>query len=158
MTQAVDDNQYLEKFLKSLRSYCDYQERTMMEVQQKLISYKLSEIHIENIIKQLIKEDYINEERYAKNFVISKLHQKKWGKIKIIYALHQKQIPEIYIEMGLNGIDEDEYIKVIKDLIKKKRKESKEPDNFKFQYKVFSYLNSKGFESDIIWRVINYNH
>jgi len=158
MTQAVNDNQYLEKFLKSLRSYCDYHERTMMEVQQKLSTYKLSVNHIENIIKQLIKEDYINEERYAKNFVTSKLHLNKWGKRKIIYALHQKQIPEIYIEMGLNEIDEDEYIKVIKDLIKKKRKESKEPDNFKFQYKVFSYLNSKGFESDIIWRVINYNH
>jgi len=158
MTLAVTDNQYLEKFIKSLRFYCAYQERTLMEVHEKLNSFKLSEKHIERIIKQLVEEDYLNEERYAKNFVVSKLHQKKWGKRKIIHALHLKQIPEIYIEMGLNEIDDDEYIKVIRDLIKKKRKESKEPDNFKFQYKIYSYLISKGFESDMVWRVINYNH
>ena len=158
MAPPVNDNQYLEKFIQSLRFYCAYQERTLMEARYKLISYKLSENHIENIIKQLIKEDYINEERYAKTFVTSKLRLKKWGKIKIIHALHQKQIPEIYIEMGLNEINEGEYMQVIIDLIKKKRKESKEPVNFNFHYKISKYLISKGFESDMVWRVINYNH
>ena len=83
---------------------------------------------------------------------------KKWGKRKIIFSLQQKQVPEIYIEMGLNEVDEEEYLQIIKDLIKKKRKESKEPDNFALQYKIANFLISKGFETDTVWRVLNSNH
>ena len=152
------ENLYFEKFFKSIRSFCAYQERTILEVRQKLQSFKLSDNHIEKMILELVKEDFINEERFAKTFVTSKFRIKKWGKRKIMYTLQQKQVPEIFIEIGLNEIDEEEYLQAIRDLIKKKRKESKEPDNFALQYKVSNYLISKGFESDVVWKVLNYNH
>ena len=158
MPMPANNKTYLEQCLGQLRSYCAYQERTINEVRIKLFSFQLDKIHNDKIIKQLIKEDYINEERYARVFAVSKLRANKWGRKKIFYALSEKRIPEIFIEIGLSEINEEEYLHTIRELIKKKRKVVKETDNYKLNNKIAAFLISKGFEPDLIWRVINFNH
>lgn len=152
------DKSYLESCLNNIRNYCNYQERTIFEVKEKIKTFQLEKGHEEKIVRQLIKEEYLNEERFAKTFAISKLRINKWGRKKIFYALSQKHIPEIFIQMGLAEINEDEYNNTIRELIKRKRKELKEADNYKLNNKIASYLITKGFEPDTVWRIINYNH
>ena len=98
--------------LNKARKYCSYQERCLADVKTKLNEWKAAEKTVEKIIQTLEKEDFINEERYAIAFALGKLRNNKWGRNKIFYAMTQKQIPEIYIQMGLNEIDEEEYIQI----------------------------------------------
>jgi len=64
----------------------------------------------------------------------------------------QKQIPEIYIQMGLNEIDDEEYLHILKSVIKSKKVDEK--NEFKRNNKLVKYAVQKGFQADLAWKVI----
>lgn len=138
--------------LDKARKYCSYQERCLADVKAKLNEWKAAEKTIEKIIQTLEKEDFINEERYAIAFALGKLRNNKWGRNKIFYAMTRKQIPEIYIQMGLNEIDEEEYIHILKTILKSKK--TVEKDEFKRNNKLVKYAVQKGFQASLAWKVI----
>jgi regulatory protein len=138
--------------LNKARKYCSYQERCLADVKTKLKEWNAAEKTVEKIIQTLEKEDFINEERYAIAFALGKLRNNKWGRNKIFYAMTQKQIPEIYIQMGLNEIDDEEYIQILKSVLKSKK--TVEKDEFKRNNKLVRYAVQKGFQASLAWKVI----
>lgn len=144
----------MQDFLfEKARNFCDYQERCIYDVKNKLQTWKASDTTIESIINRLEKEDYINEERFAVTFAVGKLRNNKWGRTKIFYALSQKHIPEIYIQMGLNEIDEEEYLNTLKSVLNSKK--INESDDYKRKAKLVKYAQQKGFHPSLVWKVIN---
>ena len=78
-------------------NYCAYQERTQQEVRDKLYGIGLYSDEVEQVLAELITENYVNEERFAKSFAGGKFRLKQWGKKKIVYALKQRNIsPLLY--------------------------------------------------------------
>src|SRR5688500_5343884 len=96
--------------LQKVKHYCAYQERSHAEVKDKLYSMGLWKNEAETILSQLIEEDYLNEERFARMFAGGKFRMKKWGKVKIRYELKQRQVSEYNIKKAMKEIDEEEYI------------------------------------------------
>jgi len=135
------------------RSFCDYQERCIYDVKKKLQLWKATDATIESIINELEKQDFINEERYAVSFAHGKLRNNKWGRNKIFFALSQKHIPEIYIQMGLNEIDEEEYLDILKSVLESKT--VNETDDFKRKSKLVQYAKQKGFQASLCWKILN---
>jgi regulatory protein len=140
------------RLLEKARNYCAFQERSMLEIKTKLESWSASANSITKIILQLEQEGFLNEERMANVFAISKLRQNKWGKNKIIFALRQKQVPDLYIQQAINSIDDDEYLNTLKTVISKKK--TTESNSFKEQAKLVTYAMQKGFQSSLAWEVI----
>jgi regulatory protein len=138
--------------LDRARKYCSYQERCIFDVKQKLIEWRASEKTIEEIIHQLEEEDMINEERFAVSFSIGKLRNNKWGKNKIFYALMQKHIPELYVQMGLSEIDDEEYLGVLRNLLESKK--IKEDNEFRRNQKLVKFVMQKGFQADLAWKML----
>lgn len=148
----TEHHQYI---LSKCQKYCSYQERSIFEVKMKLDEWNAQQKVAEKIIFQLIKDDYLNEERFAKSFSIGKFRHKKWGTNKIIYELKKKQIPDLIIQIGLNEIDQDEYLETLKEILSKKAMEIKEANIFKKKHKLATYAIGKGFRSGLVWDVIN---
>ena len=140
--------------LSKMQQYCAFQERCMFDVKTKLKTFHLQDDIYEQIVIELKKKDFLNEERFAKMFASGKLRINKWGRSKIYAAMQQKRVPELFILEGINSIDEDEYISVLKSVIEKKRNELNETDSFKRNKKLAKFAASKGFESNVIWRVL----
>ena len=138
--------------LDKARKYCSYQERCIYDVKQKLLEWKASDKTIESIIRKLEEEDMINEERYAVSFAVGKLRNNKWGRNKIFYALMQKHIPELYVQMGLSEIDEEEYISVLRSILDSKK--IKEENEYRHQQKLVKFAMQKGFQSDLAWKLL----
>ncbi len=136
------------------RDYCSVQERSHQEVTKKLIEWGLDYDQADQVIVNLISQDYLNEERYAKLYAISKFHQNKWGRVKIRYSLKQKDISEKCIEIGLDEIDEKEYFDLCLDLAIKKIETLKGDQHLTKKRKLISYLNTKGFEYELINNVL----
>ena len=142
--------------LARMKHYCAYQERCMQDVKLKLKSFRLADGIAEKVILELEKENYIDEARYARIYAGSKLRMNKWGRNKIYAALQQKRVPELFILEGLSGIDEEEYLNVLREVIAAKSREVKEPDFRKHNRKVANFAIAKGFEPGLVWDVINY--
>ncbi|MCD6066058.1 MAG: RecX family transcriptional regulator [Bacteroidetes bacterium] len=135
-------------------SYCAYQERCQQEVRDKLYEWGLWPEAIENIIADLITNNFINEERFAKAYAGGKFRIKKWGRIKIKIALKQKRISEYCIKKALQEIDGDDYIKTLEELLEKKAGQSKEKNEFHKRYKLIQYAVSRGYENDLVQDVL----
>src|ERR1041384_3800157 len=98
-----------EQAFKKIKQYCAYQERCHSEVREKLYSFELYKKDVEQIISQLIEENYVNEERFAIQYAGGKFRMKQWGKVKIKHALKQKQVSEYAIKKALKEINEKDY-------------------------------------------------
>jgi len=138
--------------LKRAREYCASSERCIVNVKQKLRQWKAEDNTIQLIINQLIKEDFINEERYAHAFAVGKLRHNKWGVNKIIYALQSKHIPDLYIQIGIGGIDEEEYLNTLKALLSTKKID--DDNEWRRNNKLVRYAVQKGFQPDICWKIV----
>ena len=96
-------------------SYCAYQERCQQEVRDKLYSWGLHEVQVENVIAELIASNFINEERFAKAYAGGKFRIKKWGRVKISIELKRRKISTYCIKKGLAEIEEEEYVAYLKE-------------------------------------------
>jgi regulatory protein len=144
-----------EQVLPKVRQYCTYQERCHSEVKEKLYSFGLYKKDIEQLISNLIEENYLNEERFAIVFAGGRFRIKHWGKMKIKYELKQKQVSEYCIKKALQEINSADYLKTLYKLAEGKLKLLKAEKNiFTKKKKLQDYLLQKGFEGQLIQTVI----
>lgn len=141
--------------LNRAKRLCSGQEKCIYDIHKKLQDWEISEEFYESIIKELISDGFINEARYAMAFVNDKFRFAKWGKIKIAYALKGKKISGSIIHDALNSIDDADYLLLIEKEIRNKYKGIKGIDKYNLKAKLFRFSQTKGFESDLSFQVIN---
>ena len=144
-----------EQALQKLRQYCAYQERSHYEVQQKLYELGIRKADHDEIIATLIEEDYLNEERFAIQYVGGKFRMKDWGRKKIYYALKKNKVSEYSIKKVFMQIDEEAYKETLKELAEKKYESLKEEQHLVRKRKTIDYLLQKGYESDLVTGTVN---
>jgi regulatory protein len=139
-------------------SWCAYQERSQQEVRDKLYTYGLHEAEVEELISELISTNFLNEERFAMAYVSGKVNIKKWGRIKVKQGLKLKKVPEKIIVKALKSIDDEKYLTNLIATAEKKSSSITEKDAIKKKFKLVTYLQSKGFETDLIFDVLTANN
>jgi len=140
-----------QQSVPKIKQYCAYQERCHAEVRDKLYSFGLNKIEVEEIISTLITENYLNEERFAIHYAGGKFRMKQWGKIKIKQALKFKQVSDYCIKKALKEIDAQEYQKTFEKLAEQKLKTLKgEKKIFIKKRKLQDFLLQKGYEIQIV--------
>lgn len=137
--------------LQKAKHYCAYQQRCHSEVCEKLYSFFLHKKEVEQILTQLIEENFINEERFAIAYAGGKFRMKQWGKEKIKYALKQKRVSDYCIRKALASISNSDYNKTFISIAKKKLSTLKSENNiFIKKKKIKDYLQQKGFERKLV--------
>jgi regulatory protein len=144
--------------LLKAESWCAYQERSQQEVRDKLYEYGLHQNEVEDLLTTLIITNFLNEERFAMAYVSGKVNIKKWGKIKIKQGLKLKKVPDKLIQKALKSIDEEKYLANLVATAEKKLSVLSEKNPVKRKYKLITFLQSKGFESDLIFDVLKANN
>jgi regulatory protein len=140
---------------RKAKDYCAYQERSHMEIIQKLYSFGLYKSDVETVVAWLIEENYLNEERFAVQFAGGKFRIKKWGRIKITQALKQRKISTYNINKAMNELDEAAYIKTLQGLATKKWNTLKTGIPAIRKMKTMTYLLQKGYERSLIVQALN---
>lgn len=135
--------------------YCAYQERSQQEVRDKLYEWGLRSQDVEMIISGLIEDNFINEERFAREYALGKFRQKGWGKGKIKQGLKFKRVPDVLIKKALAIIPMSEYVIALENILAKKARLLAEKDTFKRNYKLRQYAMGRGYESDLVADVLS---
>lgn len=140
--------------LQKMQRYCAFQERCHSEVRQKLIEISVYGDTLEEIIAELIADNYLNEERFARAYTRGKFRTKSWGRNRIQQELKMRRVSDYCIRKGMEEIDEEDYLATLEKIISKKLEELRGEDQFTAQQKAAQYAMRKGYESELIWRVI----
>ncbi len=144
----------VDEATKLLENYCAYQERCHKEVEQKLYDINMIPEAKEKIILHLLQHNFLNEERFAKAFVRGKFSIKKWGKIRIVNELKFRNISAYNIKSSLKEINNEDYLEALQKIAEKKLPLIKESNLFKKRNKLATFLISKGFESDLVFKTV----
>jgi regulatory protein len=143
-----------EEFRTSLARFCAYRERCSKEVKEKLVKMGATQTQIAALIKWLKDENYLDDARFAQAFARGKFRVNFWGKYKIINELQQRDITSEHIKTALEEIPMEEYQSVLEKLLLKRWKETNKSDIYLKQQKTIAYLAGKGYETDLIWKIV----
>lgn len=93
--------------LQKLQRFCAYQERSPFEVERKLQQLGLPRDRHEEVVAQLMADNFLDEYRFTEAFTRGKLNQKQWAPRRIRMGLQEHRIPRVTIDRILGQIDQD---------------------------------------------------
>lgn len=139
-----------EDALLRLTSLCSTAEHCSHEMIEKMQRWQLADDAQARIIEYLVKEKYIDDERYARFFAKDKIRYNKWGRRKVEQAMWLKHIDGDIQRDVLDDIDDEEYLAVLRPLLKTKRKSVKASSDYEMNMKLIRFAMGRGFTMDII--------
>ncbi len=121
----------------------DRRDYTKKQLEDKLNSRGVAERDIIEVINYLKEKGYVDDERYARNYVYFRL-KRGYGKKRIRFELLNKGIDEAIIDKALGLQDEqaDEVFLKKYELLRGKKNLKK---------KLFDYMQRRGFDSQTIF-------
>ena len=106
------------------------------------------------VIAELIQQNYLNEERFAKAFAGGKFRIKGWGKRKITQHVKQRGISGYNLDSAMKEIAPTDYRDTLTSLLDKKRQTLRDDNPLVVKQKLVRYALSKGYEFDLIFSVL----
>ena len=150
MKQKSEQEAYL-----TLTALCAQAEHCQYEMTEKMRRWEVSEEAQARVMQRLIEERYVDDERYARAFIKDKVRYNKWGRRKVEQALWQKHIDKDIRQRTLDEVDDDEYLAVLRPLLKQKRKSTKADSDYELNRKLVRFALGRGFTFDIIRQCID---
>ena len=139
----------------TLAALCAQAEHCQWEMLEKMRRWEVPEEAQARVMQRLVSERYVDDERYAQAFVKDKIRYNKWGRRKVDQALWQKHIDEDIRKRVLDEVDDDEYLSVLRPLLKQKRKSTKANSDYELNQKLMRFALGRGFTFDIIRQCID---
>ena len=153
LKSILSDEMYLKAKNKALNilSKADQAEKKIREK----LSTDFEEDTINRVIEFLKKNNFINDNLLAQKIVNTNLNLNKCGKNRIKQNLYNKGLDESAINEAMSDIDSDAEFDNAMYLAKKRYERVKNEDKRKIYQKLSQHLAYKGFNYDIIKRVLN---
>jgi regulatory protein len=145
MKEVTEQGAYLQ-----LAQLCARAEHCQHEMLEKMRRWEMSDEAQARVMARLVKERYVDDERYARAFVRDKIRYNKWGRRKVEQALWQKRIDEDIRQQVLDEVDDEEYLSVLRPLLKQKRRSTKAASDYELNQKLVRFALGRGFTYDII--------
>ena len=150
------DNRERDELLQRAMRLCSEREYCISEINALLDRWGSPDSAArEWIINRLVAEKFIDEHRYSRAFVIDHFRHSHWGKVKIAMALRGKKLDPAAIAEGLEAVDEEEYLALLRKIIEEQRKKIKARNRLDLKGKLLRHALGKGFESRLVYDVIN---
>ncbi len=163
MTETKDPVQY-DKLIQHALRIVSKKRHTESGLRNKLEAYadkngEISKDLIEDVVIRMKELKYIDDLKFARDFISDRLNFKPKGKAMIARELMKKGIKNSDIENALKGVEIDEK-EVALSVLEKKLKRWERDSRIKQKQKAFRFLYSRGFQRDTIYRAIEecYNH
>jgi len=144
----------VDQLQRKLEQYCVYQDRCHKEIEQKMRDYNLIPEARELILLSLMKDNFLNEERFSKSYARGKFRIKSWGKQRIVRELKFRDISAYNIKTALKEIDPEEYIATIYRITENRNAVLTEANSYKRKQKLIDFLMRKGFETELIFKTV----
>ena len=143
-----------DEALFKLTALCSRAEYCEHDILEKLRRWEIVGEAQAHIMQHLVEEKYIDEERYARAFIRSKVKYNKWGRRKIEQALRMKRISETTYAPILEEECGESSTDVLRPLLEAKIKTIKADSTYERNGKLIRFALGRGFDMDLIQKVI----
>ena len=138
-----------------LSALCARSEHCQQDMLEKMRQWGVDTEAQAEVMQRLVSERYVDDSRFAHAFVTDKVRYNKWGRRKVEQALWAKRIDKDIATEALDAVSDEEYLSVLRPLLKQKRKNTKAQSEYEMTMKLIKYALSRGFTMDIIKQCID---
>jgi len=143
-----------EEALNALMERCARAEVCISDARRLMMRWLVPAVDQDTVIEQLLRERFIDEERYASAFVRDKLSFSRWGARKISEALYMKRIPAEIIKRAMQQADEVPMTDRLETDLRRKNNSIKEDDLYKRKEKLLRFGVSRGYDFETVMETI----
>jgi regulatory protein len=140
---------------QKLTDLCARSEHCQQEMLDKMRQWGVSEEEQAQVMERLIREKYVDDARFARAFVYDKIRYNKWGRRKVEQALWLKRIDNSIGQSILDEVDNEEYLSILRPMLKQKRKGIKAKSEYELTMKLIKFALGRGFTMDLIKQCID---
>lgn len=133
-------------------SKISYSQKSTYEIKKKLAEKKFSNDVIDRVIEFLDSYGFLDDDAYVKSYITDKDEISRWSRNKISYMLKLKHVDDRLIEEYIGLVDDERELEKAGFFADKKIKDDY---SFENRQKIFRHLAGKGFDIDIINRVLD---
>ena len=144
-----------EQALARLTALCASAEHCTGEMIDKMTKWEISEEAQARIMEHLVKNKYIDDERYCRAFVHDKMEYNHWGRRKIEQALYVKHVDKAIQKAVLDEIPDEDFIDILRPLIVQKRRQTRANSEYEMNMKLMRFAASRGFTIEQIRQCID---
>ena len=137
-----------------IERYCAFQERSHLEVRNKLVQLGARGDDLELFIGHLLEFNFLNELRFAEAYTSGKMRIKAWGRNKIKTGLRAKGVNDNVIRLAFKEIDEEEEREILAKRVMT-HSDGKDLTDYKVRHKVFNYFYGRGWDTSLINETLN---
>lgn len=127
---------------------------TIREIQLRLKRYDIDEDVIDHVVSWLQQLRYIDDRRYAQQWVEQRIRLRGYGPLRLQRELQQKGVDRRYIDEALAPYDEEHFVALAWEHGEKYVRRHLGEDTMAVRRKVYAYLQRRGFSTPIIHRVV----
>ncbi len=144
-----------EQALARLTALCASAEHCTGEMIDKMTKWEISEEAQARIMEHLVKNKYIDDERFCRAFVHDKMEYNHWGRRKIEQALYVKHVDKAIQKTVLDEIPDEDFIDILRPLIVQKRRQTRANSEYEMNMKLMRFAASRGFTIEQIRQCID---
>lgn len=143
-----------QQALNRLMALCARSEHSSGDMLQKMHQWNIGDEAQARIMQRLVEGRFIDDERFARAFVNDKIRYNQWGRRKIEQALSMKRVDRKTQQRVLDEVDEEEYLRVLRPLLKTKQRTITARNEFERQMKLTRFALSRGFSMEQVQRCV----
>ncbi len=141
--------------LSRLATLCARGEHCTHEMLEKMRKWEVDEEAQARVMAYLVEHHYVDDSRFARAFALDKVRYNKWGPRKVEQALWLKHVDADIRREVMGGIPDEEYLKVLRPLLKSKERSVKGANEYERATKLIRFAMGRGFTIDLIRRCIS---
>lgn len=144
-----------EKAYERLAELCSKAEYSTGEALQRLYRWGFDRQTACETVQRLVDERYIDDERFARAFVRTKVNLSRWGMTKARMALREKGIDRDIIDMAIDTeVDPDTYYRNLAATLRAKGSGMERPLTYDDSRKLAQYAHGRGYELSLVLEMI----
>lgn len=153
----LDPLAHYEKYLNLSYRFLSIRNRSEKEIRDYLTKKKAPDVIIEKIITSLKEHKFLNDEAFARSWVLNRARLKPKGKVLLKIELRQKGIKDDLIQKVLSEVQEEipDELEQAKSLILKKMERMQDATRDEIYSKVGGFLSRRGFSWEIVKKAID---
>lgn len=137
-----------EEALASLQALCARAERSSGDALRLMATWEVEPSKREEILQKLLRDKFIDDERYAEAFIREKTSLSAWGEYKIRTALRRKGIADSIINEKLGQLSSADNIERLTQRLERKARSVKYETPYQLKTKLLRYALSLGFQME----------
>ena len=129
--------------------------RSVNELTERLKIKRYPEDIVSDVIEAFKRQGFLDDEKFAKLFASARIFGRPAGKRQVELELKRKGLSEAVVQKTIGEMRDYDEKKAAKELIARRFEQMKGLPSQKIKARLFAFLQRRGFNTDVIYSVIN---